>query len=346
MRGILKDLGDGLIMRRGRVEDAENLAEFNVRIHCENDPGAARFVGPWTKDLMSGEHPTTKARDFTIVEDTRTGKIASSLCLISQTWSYGGVQFGLGRPELVGTDPQYRNRRLVKEQFDVIHEWSRQRGELAQAITGIAYFYRQFGYEMTLDLGGYRQVHVSQVPVLGEKEAEPYHLRPTTEEDTAFLVRTYRVAMTRYAVSCARPPGSGGTSGRGGGGVTVHTLVIEKAGRRVGLLADLRYLLHSGLQVLAYEMAPGSNWLEATPSVLRYLKQKTKELAAQEKAEAEWLFFTGSEEHPVYDILGHRATPAPGTYSFYMRVPDLPVFARHVARGARSTAGELRGRRI
>ncbi|MBN8801717.1 MAG: GNAT family N-acetyltransferase, partial [Stenotrophomonas acidaminiphila] len=62
---------------------------------------------------MSGNHPTTQAHDFlVVVDENRNGKIASTLNLISQTWSYGGIPFRVGRPEIVGTDPAYRRRGL------------------------------------------------------------------------------------------------------------------------------------------------------------------------------------------------------------------------------------------
>ena len=74
--------------------------------------------------------------------------------LISQTWTYDGIPFGVGRPELVGTQPEYRKRGLVRAQFEVIHAFSAERGEMVQAITGIPFYYRQFGYEMAMGLGG------------------------------------------------------------------------------------------------------------------------------------------------------------------------------------------------
>ena len=40
------------------------------------------------------------------------------------------------------------------------------RGELVQGITGIPYYYRQFGYEMALDLGGGRMCYAPQIPEL------------------------------------------------------------------------------------------------------------------------------------------------------------------------------------
>ena len=170
---IIKDLGGGLILRRATVEDTDELVAFNAQVHGDDELDAER-VGAWTRDLMEKPHPTFEVGDFTIVEDTATGKIVSSLNLISQTWSYAGIEFGVGRPELVGTLPEYRNRGLVRAQFEVVHQWSAERGELMQAITGIPYYYRQFGYEMGLALGGGRAGFKPNVPLLKQGEQEPY----------------------------------------------------------------------------------------------------------------------------------------------------------------------------
>lgn len=52
--------------------------------------------------------------------------------------------------------PEYRRRGLVRAQFDVIHQWSAARGQLVQVISGIPFYYCQFGYEMGLALSGGR----------------------------------------------------------------------------------------------------------------------------------------------------------------------------------------------
>ena len=133
------DLGDNLKLRFATPDDTDTLAEFNTRLH------EAESVGPNVRDLMSGEHPTCKASDFTVVEDTQTGKIVSSACLISQIWTYSGIPFKFGQPELVATEPEYRRRGLVRKQFEVIHALSAVRGELMQGITGIPWYYRLSG---------------------------------------------------------------------------------------------------------------------------------------------------------------------------------------------------------
>ena len=200
---ILRDLGSGLVMRRAMPEDADALAKFNAEIHGDNEADGER-VAAWTRDLLTRPHPTLSPDDFTIVEDTASGRIVSSLNLIPQTWTYEGLEFGVGRPQLVGTEPEFRGRGLVRAQFEEIHKWGAERGDWMQAITGIPYFYRQFGYEMVLDLAGRRFGYEANVPKLKDGQEEPYRIRPATEADLAFVAEIYEYALRRHAIACKR----------------------------------------------------------------------------------------------------------------------------------------------
>ena len=96
-RGTVRDLGAGLVLRRATAADVEPLAAFNASVHRDPaEPQLGAAVAGATRVLMGGEHPTCTAGDFTLVEDTRGGGIVSSLCLIPQTWSYGGIPFAVG----------------------------------------------------------------------------------------------------------------------------------------------------------------------------------------------------------------------------------------------------------
>src|SRR5215213_3340282 len=95
-----RDLGGGLILRRARREDAEAVAAFNARVHHssggpfeQREPH--RGIAAGTRDLMSGNHPTCDASDFTVIEDTTTGSIVSSTCLIGQRFSYCSPHRGM-----------------------------------------------------------------------------------------------------------------------------------------------------------------------------------------------------------------------------------------------------------
>ncbi|MBI4770687.1 MAG: GNAT family N-acetyltransferase, partial [Chloroflexi bacterium] len=200
-----RDLGDGLILRFATPADTEPLAQFNGRVHGRDhfDEG----VAAWTRDFMSEAHPTCGPSNVTLVEDRRAGgQIVSSLCLIPQTWTYAGIPFGVGRPEAVGTDPDYRRRGLVRAQFEALHAKSTAMGHLVQGITGIPWYYRQFGYEYALDLGGGRAAYFANVPALKEGEAERHRLRPMTLEDLPFVRPLYdRGCLRRALIGCPRP---------------------------------------------------------------------------------------------------------------------------------------------
>src|SRR5215218_3200094 len=173
-----RDLGGGLILRRAREEDAEAVAAFNARVHrSSGDPSwrrePHRGIAAGTRDLMSGDHPRCDASDFTVVEETETGAIVSSACLIWQRFAYEGLEFDAGLPELVGTHPDYRRRGLVREQFEVLHRLSGERGHLMQAIAGIPFYYRQFGYEMAVYMGEGRRIYLQDVPGKADKAQGP-----------------------------------------------------------------------------------------------------------------------------------------------------------------------------
>lgn len=334
---IPRDLGDGLILRRATHADADALVAFNSMIHRR--PGTSEpdvGIAAWTHDLVARPHPTTGPGDFTVVEDTRTGQIVSTLCLISQTWSYGGVSFGVGRPELVGTLPEYRRRGLIRAQFEVIHRWSAERGELVQAITGIPNYYRQFGYEMALDLHGGRGAYPADFPTLKAGESEPFLVRLAGEADLPFLSATYQHANRRSLVSAERDEAIWRYELIGqseANGTAQELAIVESAdGRPVGILGHQTRLWNDRvLGVDLYELAPATSWLAVTPSVLRFLKRVGEAAAAHTgKTLATVLFRTGSD-HPAVRVFPDVFVRTDNPYSWYIRVPDLPAFLRRIA---------------
>ncbi len=348
-KDVLCDLGDGLILRRGRAEDADALPAFNARIHSDDGPEKPdQGVEAWTRDLLVKPHPTFKPQDFTIVEELESGKIVSSMNLISQTWSYAGIRFGVGRPELVGTLPEYRHRGLVRKQFDVAHQWSAARGELVQAITGIPYYYRLFGYEMGLNLHGGRVGYPTHVPRLPAGEAEPFVVRPATAADIPFIARLYAVGCLRSLVACewddalwryellAKDPKH----------VNRYELRIIERARGEGALNDaVGFLAHTpfawGDLVAAtrYELEAGISWAAVTPSVVRYLEAAYDTCAAAAPGSAlpegkkpfGGFCFNLGDQHPVYQVMEGRLPKVRRSYAWFVRVPDLPAFLTHIS---------------
>lgn len=330
---LIRELGDGLILRRSTNSDTEALAEFNARIHSDDGPDNPDMrIAAWVSDLLQVQHPTFDPGEFTIIEDTSSREIVSSMNLISQTWSYAGIPIEVGRPELVGTQPDYRKRGLVRTQFEVIHEWSAAKGELIQAITGIPYYYRQFGYEMGLSLGGGRLGYKPHVPELKEDEQEPYQIRPAEHSDLAFIADLYQESNERYLVSCLRSAEQWDYELSGKSEKNVQRLemrVIEsRAGQKVGYLFLQPENWGPTLVASGYEVLPTESWDAVTPSVIRYLDRTGQANAeADEKAKefSAFGFWLGTE-HPVYDILNDRLPRKRDPYAWYVRVRDLPGF--------------------
>lgn len=329
-------LGDGLVLRRATAADLQ-LAAFHAAVHSDAGPQSPdEGVGDWVRDLLSGAHPTVQPGDFALVEEARSGDIISSLCLISQTWTYGGLPFAVGRPELVGTRSDYRRRGLVRAQFDLIHEWGTQRRHRMQAITGIPNYYRQFGYEMALELGGGRAGYGAQVPKLPEGEAEPYRVRPATEGDLRFIQELYEAGCRRSLVACLRDEALWHyeiVHRRANDVERREICTIEtEAGTAVGFLAHPAGLWRQSVYVVAYELKPGVSWLAVTPTVVRYLWRTGEAYAGQVgQGCPDALVFGLGTEHPVYRAFARRLPQIRPPYAWYLRVPDLPGFLRQIA---------------
>ena len=332
---LRRDLGDGLVLRWATADDVERLAAFDARALSHEGPETPDLkVAATVHDLMDGGHPTCTADHFTLVEDSRTGNVVSSMVLIPQTWTYEGIPFEVGRIELVGTDPAYRKRGLVRAQFEAVHQRCAQLGHLVQGITGIPYFYRQFGYEMALVLGGDRVGYESHVPKLKEGQPETYRVRPAVEADVPFIASVYSRAMERYTITCARDEALWRyeiAGRRQDSWERIEIRVVETAdGEPVGFLAHATALRWGRIRTLLYELEPGTSWLAVTPSVIRYLWAAGRAYAVRDGDEMGGFSFLADPHHPVIQAAKSRLPHVHPPYAWYVRVGDLPGFLRHV----------------
>jgi len=330
---IIRELQDGLIIRHSSQTDAEALTAFNKKIHGESE-WDAKGLEDWTLDLISGEGPTFSEDDFTIVEDSKTGEIVSSCCLISQTWSYEGIPFKVGRPELVGTSEDYRRKGLVRQQFEILHEWSENRGELVQAITGIPYYYRQFGYEMTLNLGGGRIGYEIHVPELKEDQEEPFTFRLAVEGDISFLMTIYERSFSRNMINALWNEAMWRyeLSGKRKYNINRREIYIieDQEGQPAGFIGIPPVKWEKNIAITVYEIAPGYAWTELTPSVIRFLWQTGLQQAKEQGQEQKIFGFWLGEEHPVYQAAAAKLPRTRQPYSYYVRVADLPAFIEKI----------------
>ncbi|GIH80875.1 GNAT family N-acetyltransferase [Planobispora longispora] len=79
-------------------------------------------------------------------------RVVSTATLLDEEVRVGGVRLPAGQVELVATDREYEGRGLVRALMRWAHERSAARGHVIQAMIGIPYFYRLFGYEYAVDI--------------------------------------------------------------------------------------------------------------------------------------------------------------------------------------------------
>jgi len=319
---VLRDLGDGLVLRRASAADAPALIEFNRIVHADAPDFAPEdYVANWTDELTGGEHPYMVPADFTIVQDTKRQRIASSLCLLESKIRYEGIELRAGQPELVGTHPDYRRRGLVRAQFDVIHAWSEERGHQLQLIDGIPWYYRQFDYDMALPV----HWRLTAPADLAQTPGDGHSVRKLETDDIPFLMELERGAGERLAVHCprdeatwryqlARQPLSNQRR---------ELFVVENAaGERIGAFALLPVLVAGDQLFVTFAESAGVSWGELAPTILHHVASTGAAYAEQTGSsftKVRWLL---GGAHPIYASRPAIFQPDEG-YAYYVRVPDL-----------------------
>jgi hypothetical protein len=359
------DLGNGLVRRWSKPEDDAEIGYLMATVFRESpdEPLRASEIDS-ARVFMSGSFPFARPGDFAVVEDTTRSehRLVACTCYFRHEWSYAGIRFGVGRPEEVATHPDYRNRGLVRSLFEMIHARSAANGDLAQAITGIEYFYRQFGYEYVLDLDGFRTVQASVIPPKKDDEDEAYRLRLATLDDVPLFEQLYNrrraenlvwhEAPTRYwefLVSSWDDPAQAGKDPLDVGLKRRAYTVIDGEGDACGYVGVASRRWGRGLHIFALDLAPDVNWQAAMPSLMRGLAEIGKHSpAAKDTDPFGEIRFGFGRSHPAYEVLQNLAPRYEPPYAWYLRVPDMPAFVQLIApvleeRIARSVVANLTG---
>jgi hypothetical protein len=339
-------MGDGLVLRWSTAADLEQIGILYETVFRQKpDQPLGNRMTQWALDVGSGRHPAAGPGDFALVEDTQRGQIAAALMVLRQTWRYDEIPFEIGRPEAVASLPDYRNRGLVRGIFDLFHARSAARHQMAQGITGIGYFYRQFGYEYAIDLEGAREVSFRTLPRLKEGQSEPFSLRPATLEDLPFLRTVYERECHGFPGYEARVTTAfdeswwrwifDGQNPESGQGCSPY-IVIDTDGQALGYVMTSRLRWNDALGIFGISAADGAPLNRMLPSMLRGLEAISKTLEPwrvdSDTKEPNRLIFVLGDSHPIYAALNHswvsKTEPA---YAWYVRVPNLPAFMHKIA---------------
>jgi GNAT superfamily N-acetyltransferase len=355
-----RELDGGLLQRWSTPEDTENIAQLCGMVFRdkEDEPLNIRMMESVHRQ-MSGDFPLMGPGDYAVIEDVgkEGNPLVACTCLWRREWEYDGIAFGVGQPEYVATHPDYRNRGLIRKLFEMVHARSESEGHLVQGITGITYFYRQFGYEYALELEGRKTTYLSLIPKAQESTPEPFSLRTATPEDIPLLMDLYNGQRSasmvwsinskrfwRYQIREEKDPTIVGKQ-------MCVRMIVDEAGEVQGYLMVATKRWSKSLDVYALNIAAGVSWQAVTLPLLRAMQAYGMQIPAVQPDVPpfhEISFWLGSA-HPVYEMLGESLAPYyEPPYAWYVRVPDVLAFIRHITpalekRIANSTAAFYTG---
>jgi hypothetical protein len=219
----------------------------------------------------------------------------------------------------------------VRAQFEVIHALSAARGELVQAITGIPWYYRQFGYEMTLELGGGRPFHWDQPGNSDTVETEAYEIREATAADIPVLVRLYDAFQAEGLVACKRDAAQWLYEMLERHRDTSYALEVKVILSEGEIVGYVEYKLWgTAFPVRELAVRSGHSLRAVALFVMRWLKTEADKLNKDRERPISRISSSFGSQAPVYEALGSQLADGRPPYAWYMRVADLPAFLRHI----------------
>ncbi|RUS21616.1 hypothetical protein BC937DRAFT_92097 [Endogone sp. FLAS-F59071] len=190
-----QDLPDGLVLRwMDRATELKKVCEFAATYGAQEREGGAyiSFIFHKLKRIFRIGKETPLLRtpyDCAIIEDTtkEDRPIIACAVLYQHELHYDSVSLNVGRPEFVLTDYRYRNRGLQRAVHDLLHAKCEARGDALTIIGGIKYFYKQFGYDYAVEMGGGFTTNVDAIPKLKGGEIESIEIVDAQPDDAHFF---------------------------------------------------------------------------------------------------------------------------------------------------------------
>ncbi|GAA2255816.1 hypothetical protein GCM10010232_51570 [Streptomyces amakusaensis] len=285
-------LADGLVLREARPSDLDRIGALLTERGEAADAVDHRLV---VTDPEAGWSACA-----VVVDGDR---VVSTATLLDEEVRVGGVRLPAGQVELVATDRAYEGRGLVRSLMRWAHDRSAARGHVMQAMIGIPYFYRLFGYEYAIDIP--RALSATAPP---PGAGNPV-LRAARPADLPAVAALQNAAQSRFDVAmphsepCLR-------------WLTAHdastTWVLEEAGE---IIATGRTTPPDGQLLLAEAAARDE-------SAARALLRAVAELSPDSRVRV--VHRAGTVTAAAWqEFLEHE--PRGQAEQYYVRIPDVPV---------------------
>ena len=327
-------LGDGFTLRWLQQNDEASLVALYDTVFDDTPP----YVSKYVMEQLHGKSPIGIHDDVAVVAD-KDNRIVAATLLLRMPLDYAGVAVPAGRPEIVAAHPDVRNRGFVRKIFQLIHARSAHRGDLMQGITGIPYYYRQFGYEYALTLGGHFQMPFSSIPTVPPSQPDTIRIRRATNDDIMPLLMLYErdkrrhhhgqpmlvtsridASYMRHAINTTQTHDP-----------WVPYIIEATDGRIFGSLFVNR-VRYSAIEVRSFTTEPHVPLHSIFDAVCRQLvhlahSMPTHDVQTSEPREIQfWL----GVDHPAYAFIARYPHQFNRPYGWYIRAENLAALLQHI----------------
>jgi hypothetical protein len=325
-----RDLGDGYRLRWATPDDGTQYAQLAAKaFYLKNEQMENPNVVGYARDLVSNNHPLCHADDVAVVVDGHN-QIVAAAALLTQPLEYDGIPLKVGRPELVCSDSQVRQRGFVRAIFELMHAKSAARGDVMQAITGIPHYYHQFGYSWSVDYNAHAKLALAKLPALAN-EVNPVRLRRVTPAEYQQFVALYNndrlgrnlLLTTPYTPEYFAHVLTTSVSTEG----FIPYFMVNELGSVLGyFLADQRSW-DGWWTILGIGAAANQSLTNLIVPTLHATKELTADVhkVVPHHPDIHSLNIQVDGNHPIQQVLTNRNIPfqyeAP--YTWYLRVPDM-----------------------
>ncbi|MFN5367904.1 MAG: GNAT family N-acetyltransferase [Roseiflexaceae bacterium] len=329
-----ENLGDGYTLRWANRDDDASLVALYDTVFDDNP----LYVSAYVMAQIAGTSPVGVPDDVAVVSDEHNRIVAATL-LLRMPIDYAGVAVPAGRPEIVATHPEVRNRGFVRRIFQLIHARSAYRGDLLQGITGIPYYYRQFGYEYALTLGGNYQLPFSSIPAGAPDQSDTISLRRATNDDIMPLLMLYerdkrRIHNHQPMLVTSRVDATYMRH-------TIHTtqshdpwvpyLIVSDNDTIVGSIFTNR-MRFGAIEIRSLTTEPHVPLHTIFDALCRQIMQLALTMPANNahtSAPSEIQFWLGVA-HPAYPLIARSPHQVNRPYGWYIRVADIARLLQHI----------------
>ena len=328
-------LADGNSVRWALPADVQGYIDLCANVFKEAaDSEYNRYVAKYCRDFTSTYHPQSSANELAVVVNTAQEVVAGAV-LMRVPLNYAGIDLSMGKPEVVATHPEYRNRGYIREIFRLLHARSHARGDLLQGITGIPYIYERLGYHYAIDYEQRSTVHITAhhhttTPVI--------HIQRATLDEYPQFVELYDAERRARNQMITTPIDYAYFKYLLADNNSIHAWVptlirTPDSGEVIGFLLLYKSKVDNKYIIYGLGLKPGfplAQYLQAIINATAQFRQFVTLRHTQDET-VNGIVFDLDASHPAHQILQSltHATYDEG-YSLYIRVPDVPALLQRI----------------